>query len=454
MDEVLELLESRREEHLHEVADLVAIPSVSTKPERAGDVRRCAEHVAAKLREAGMLRVEVFSTPGNPIVYGEWLGGDGPTVLVYAHYDVQPEEPVDLWDSPPFEATVRNGDLYGRGTVDDKGQMLIHIAVARAFLEKRGKLPVNLKFLIEGEEEVGSMNLEPFVLEHKEMLRADAVLISDTGMLKKGLPSICHGLRGLAYFQLEVEGPAHDLHSGSFGGGVANPANALCEMISRLKDADGRVTVPGFYDDVVPLREEERKALAALPFEEEEFRAAAGSPAATGEKGFTTLERIWARPTLDVNGLWSGYQGEGAKTVLPARAGAKFSTRLVANQRPEKIGRLIEDCLHSIAPPGVRIRFQQLSGGLPFLAPYDHPYVRAAKRALEAGFGRPAVFIREGGSIPFAAFISDLFNVPCILMGFGLPDENSHAPNEHLHLENFYGGIRSVARYYEELGRL
>jgi acetylornithine deacetylase/succinyl-diaminopimelate desuccinylase-like protein len=454
MNDVLELLESRREQHVREVAELVAIPSVSSKPERQPDIRRCAEFLAGKLRDAGLPRVELFSTPGNPIVYGEWLGAPGPTVLVYGHYDVQPEEPVELWDSPPFQATVRDGKLYGRGATDDKGQTFIHIAVTRAFLEKRGRLPLNLKFLIEGEEEVGSDNLDAFVASHLELLKADAVLVSDTGMLKKGVPSITHALRGLAYFQVEVEGPSHDLHSGSFGGAVANPGNVLCEMIAALKDADGRVTVPGFYDDVVPLRPEERQALAALPFSEAEFQQTTGSPALSGEKGYTTLERIWARPTLDVNGLWCGYQGEGAKTVLPSSAGAKFSTRLVANQDPEKIGKLVEKHLKSLAPAGVRLTVRQLSGGKPFLAPYDHPFIQAAKQALEEGFDRPGVFIREGGSIPFVASISSLLGVPCILMGFGLPDENSHAPNEHMDLENFFGGIRSVARYYEKLGSL
>lgn len=458
MKDILELLDSRREEHLRDVADLVAIPSVSAKPERADDVRRCADRIAELLRQAGLPRVELMATAGNPVVYGEWLGAtDAPVLLVYGHYDVQPEEPVELWESPPFQATVRNGDLYGRGAVDDKGQVYIHIAVARAFLDRRGRLPVNIKFLLEGEEEIGSPNLEPFVREHSELLRCDAVVISDTAMLERGLPSICHGLRGLAYFQLEVEGPSHDLHSGSFGGAVANPANALCQILAALKDSSGRVTVPGFYDDVVALTTDERAALARLPFREQEFLAAAASPSAVGEEGYTTLERVWARPTLDVNGLWSGYQGEGAKTVLPARAGAKFSARLVANQDPEKVGRLFENHIQAIAPPGVRIHFWQLSAGHPFLAPFSHPYIQAASRALEKGFGRPAVFIREGGSIPIVAVFDGLLRAPVVLMGFGLPDENSHAPNERLHLENFYSGIRSVALFYEELslvGRL
>lgn len=448
---IVELLESRRVAHLRDVAELVSIPSVSAKPERAGDVRRCAERIAAMLREAGLDRVELRETGGYPVVYAEWLGASGaPTALVYGHYDVQPEDPLELWESPPFDATERDGDLYGRGTVDDKGQLYIHIAVIRAYIE-RGGPPVNLKFLIEGEEEIGSPNLEPFVRQNAQLLTCDAVVISDTGMLQKGLPSICHGLRGLAYFQIDVEGPAGDLHSGSFGGAVVNPANALCQIVAALKDNTGRVAVPGFYDDVVPLRPEERKALAGLPFNEQEFLTTAGSPAFAGEEGFTTLERIWARPTLDVNGLWSGYQGEGAKTVLPAKAGCKFSTRLVANQDPDKIGRLVEDYVRTITPAGVRVSFRQLSSGKPFLAPFDHPYIQAARRGLERGFGRPAVFIREGGSIPIVSTFADLLGVPCVLLGFGLPDENSHAPNERLHLENFYGGIRSVAAFLEEL---
>jgi acetylornithine deacetylase/succinyl-diaminopimelate desuccinylase-like protein len=453
MSDLDRYLEGHGERHLGELEEFLRIPSVSAKREHREDTTLAAEWLAERMREAGLERAEVIPTAGHPVVIGEWRGLPGaPTLLVYGHYDVQPAEPLDEWISAPFEPTRRDGKLFARGSVDDKGQLYLHLKAVEAHLAVRGRLPVNVVFAIEGEEEIGSIHLADFLERNRERLRCDAVLISDTTMFAPGLPSITTGLRGLAYLEVRVQGPKVDLHSGAYGGAVVNPANALAGIIAGLKDEAGRVTIPGFYDRVRELTAQERESLAMLPFEEEDLREEVGATELGGERGYGALERIWARPTLDVNGLWSGYQGEGAKTVLPGSAGAKFSCRLVANQDPEKVGALIEEFLHSITPPGVHVTFRQLSGGKPFLAPYDHPYVQAAQKALERGFGRPAVFIREGGSIPFVATISELLGVPCILMGFGLPDENSHAPNERLHLENFFGGMRSVAYYYEALG--
>ncbi|MGH2625544.1 MAG: dipeptidase, partial [Anaerolineales bacterium] len=386
--------------------------------------------------------------------YGEWLGARGaPTLLIYGHYDVQPVDPIDLWESGPFEPTIRDGQIYARGAVDDKGQVLVHLKAAEAHVKASGRLPVNLKFLIEGEEEVGSEDLDPFIHEHRDMLRADAVVISDTSMFDRDLPTITYGLRGLAYFQIDVEGPNTDLHSGSFGGAVANPAAVLAKMLTDLKDSRGRVAVPGFYDDVVPVSEEERRAYRQLPFDEARYMKGLGVAELSGEEGYSTLERVWARPTFEVNGLLSGFTGAGAKTVLPARAMAKVSMRLVANQDPEKIAGLFERHLRALAPPSVRVKLSRMHGGRPCLVPMGHPAVQAAARALEKGFGRAPVYIREGGSIPVVATFAEVLKVPTVLVGFGLPDENAHAPNERFDLSNFRRGIVSIAHLYDEAAR-
>jgi acetylornithine deacetylase/succinyl-diaminopimelate desuccinylase-like protein len=454
MEKVLKEIESARDRHLEELKEFLRIPSVSTDPQRRADVARCADWVAGQLRSVGMQRVEIHPTRGHPIVYGEWLGAKGaPTLLIYGHYDVQPVDPIDLWESGPFEPTIRDGQIYARGAVDDKGQVLIHLKAAEAHMKAGGGLPVNLKFLIEGEEEVGSEDLDPFIHEHRELLRADAVVISDTSMFDRDLPTITYGLRGLAYFQIDVEGPNTDLHSGSFGGAVANPAAVLAKMLTDLKDARGRVAVPGFYDDVVPLSEEERRAYRQLPFDEERYKKGLGVSNLSGEEGYSTLERVWARPTFEVNGLLSGFTGAGAKTVLPARAMAKVSMRLVANQDPEKIAGLFETHLRAIAPSTVRVKLSRMHGGRPCLVPMRHPAVQAAARALEKGFGRPPVYIREGGSIPVVATFSEVLKVPTVLVGFGLPDENAHAPNERFDLSNFRRGIVSIAHLYDEVAR-
>jgi acetylornithine deacetylase/succinyl-diaminopimelate desuccinylase-like protein len=448
-------LAQHRDRNLEELFDFLRIPSVSAKSEHKGDVREAADWLAERMRTAGLETVEVLPTAGHPVVLGEWRGAgdDAPTVLVYGHYDVQPPEPLELWSSPPFEPEVRDGRIYARGSVDDKGQAYLHLKAVEAHLQTQGSLPVNVIFLMEGEEEVGSVNLGPFLEEHHDRLRADAVLVSDTGMFAPGLPSITYGLRGLAYMEIRVRAAASDLHSGSYGGAVANPANALATIIARLKDADGRVTIPGFYSRVRELADEERKAMDALPFSDNELKNEVGAPSLCGEEGFTTLERLWVRPTLDVNGLLSGYTGEGAKTVLPCTAMAKVSMRLVPDQDPEEIEEAFASHVRHLAPAGVEVEVEALHGGQPWIADPKEPIFQAASRALESAFGREPVFIREGGSIPIVHTFQQTFGVPVVLLGFGLPGANTHAPDEWMSQENYEKGAQAVARLYEELGK-
>jgi acetylornithine deacetylase/succinyl-diaminopimelate desuccinylase-like protein len=448
-------IESHRSAHLTELKEFLKIPSVSTKAENKADVERAAQWVASKLR-GSFPHVEVIPTRMHPLVYAESLhDASKPTILFYGHYDVQPPEPLDLWTSPAFEPTERNGNLYCRGSVDDKGQVHIHLAAFEALHKTRGKLPINVKVLIEGEEEVGSESLYEFVKGHKDKLKADALVVSDTGMLAPGVPSVTYGLRGLNYYQMEISGPAQDLHSGVFGGAVPNPLTVFCELFAKMHDKNFRVTVPGFYDHVEELSRAERKALNTLPWKAKDFKKTVGAPDLCGEKGYSIIEQVWCRPTFELNGLWGGYMGEGAKTVIPAKAWAKFSTRLVPDQDPDKISRQVEKYIRQLLPDTVECtRFETLSKGKPWVAPYTHPFFKAAQRALEHGFGKKSVFIREGGSIPFVTDMHDTFNVPCILMGFGLPDENAHAPDEHIALENYFGGIKAVANFYQDLGTM
>src|SRR5271154_1297552 len=369
-----EYIDSKRDEHLSELKEFLRIPSVSTKSEHKPDVERAAQWVAGKLRSAGLENIEIVPTKMHPLVYGESLRAPGkPTILFYGHYDVQPAEPLDLWTSPAFEPTVRDGNLFGRGTADDKGQVHIHLKALEALLKTNGKLPLNVKVMIEGEEEVGSVSLWDFVQQNRTRLKADALVVSDTSMLARGVPSVTYGLRGLNYYQIEITGPMQDLHSGVFGGAVPNPITILAEMIAQLHDKNFRVTVPGFYDDVATVSAKERKALNALPWKEKEFRKTVGAPALCGEKGFTIVERLWARPTLELNGIWGGDTGEGAKTVIPAKAYAKLSTRLVPNQDPAKIAKLVERHVRKLLPKSVTCKFQVLSTGKPWVAPYSHP---------------------------------------------------------------------------------
>jgi len=452
LNNVVDYINVHRDRYVDELKQYLAIPSVSALPEHSADVRRAAEWTADALRTAGMDNVRLIDTPGNPVVYGDWLNAPGkPTILFYGHYDVQPVDPVNLWTSPPFEATVRDGEIYARGAADDKGQVFMHIKAIEAHLKQGGGLPVNIKFFIEGEEEVGSVHLDDFVRDHKDDLKADVVVISDTTMFDRGVPSICYSLRGLAYFQIDVRGSKSDLHSGVFGGAVANPAIVLTQILAQMKDRGGRIKIPGFYDDVRPLSDEERAEWKKLPFNETRYRKDLGAPKLFGESGYTTLERVWARPTLDVNGLYSGFTGEGAKTVLPATAMAKVSMRLVPNQDPQKIGDLFEDYVRKIAPKTVEVKVTRMHGGRPWMTEFDNKFVRAAGRAIEQGFGKSPVFVREGASIPVVATFERELGIPTVLFGVGLPDENAHAPDEKLDLGNFHNGIIASAYLYQEI---
>lgn len=454
MQRVIEHIEAGRERHLAELSEFIAIPSVSTDPDHAEDVARCAEYARDALSGIGFERVEVVPTDGHPVVYAEWLGApDAPTVLFYGHYDVQPVDPVELWSTPPFELVVRDGRIYGRGSADDKGQVFAHWKAWEALFAVRGGLPCNVKVLLEGEEEIGSKHLEPFLEERREALAADVILISDSPMFSRGVPSLCYGLRGLCYMEIEVRGANTDLHSGSFGGAVANPANALATILASLKDENDRVTIDGFYDRVVPISDDERAAYAELPFDEEAYRTMLAVPALAGEKGYTTLERTWVRPTLDVNGMISGFTGNGAKTVLPAKAAAKVSMRLVPDQEPNEIADLFARHVERVAPKGVSVEVVPHHGAPAYLAPLYHPANVAAARALESAFDAKPVFTREGGSIPITVTFERILGLTSILMGFGLPDENAHAPNENLDLENFERGVVAAAHFYEEYAR-
>ena len=455
MDNVIDFINVNRDRYLEELKGFLAIPSISALPQHAGDVKRCADWCVEEMRRIGLQNVRLIDTAGNPVVYGDWLAAEGaPTILFYGHYDVQPVDPLDLWTSPPFEATVRDGEIYARGSADDKGQIFMHFKAIEAWLKQTGSLPVNIKVFLEGEEEVGSTHLDKFVAENRELLKADVVVISDSPMFDRGVPSICYGLRGLAYFQIDVRGTNSDLHSGSFGGAVANPAFVLGQILAQMKDRGGRIKIPGFYDDVRELREEERGEWKRLPFNETRYRKELGAPRLFGESGYSTLERVWARPTFEVNGLLSGFTGDGAKTVIPATAMAKVSMRLVPDQLPDKIAELFEAYLKKISPKTVDVKLTRMHGGKPWMAAFDNPYVQAAGRAIEQGFGKSPVFNREGGSIPVVSTFQEVLGVPSVLFGVGLPDENAHAPNEKLDLGNFHNGVIASAFLYEEIGKL
>ncbi len=454
MERVLDYIAQNKLRHVDELKTLLEIPSISTNPENKPDVERCATWVADHLRQIGMQNVTLFPTAGHPVVYADWLHAPGkPTVLFYGHYDVQPVDPLNLWTSAPFEPEIRGENLYARGSADDKGQVFIHLKSVEAFLRIQGSLPVNLKMIIEGEEEIGSEHLQSFVEGQKKLLEADLVLISDTSMFARGVPSVCYGLRGLAYMQVELVGPDKDLHSGSFGGSVHNPIQALSELISQLHDRDGRITIPGFYDDVRKLTPRERAAYKKLPWNDRNYARGLGVASLYGEKGFTTLERLWARPTLECNGIWGGFTGEGAKTVLPSKASAKISMRLVPDQKSDRIAGLFTKHFRKITPRTVKVSVNYLHGGEAAITPIESPGVQAAARALEKGFGKKPLFQREGGSIPIVVQFKELLGLDTVLLGFGLPDENAHAPDEFINLENFYGGIRTVAHFYNELPR-
>ncbi len=453
-DQVDLYLREHRSAHLRSLKELLAIPSISTLPAHAGDMRAAAQTLVGRMTAIGLEDVTLHETGGHPAVSGSWLHAPGkPTVLVYGHYDVQPVDPLHLWTTPPFEPTERNGKLFARGASDDKGQVWMHLMVVEALLQVTGGLPLNMKFLIEGEEEIGSRNLPAFVANHRDLLAADVIVISDTPMFAPGVPTLCYGLRGLAALEIHLTGSTADLHSGLFGGSVQNPLHALATLIASLHDAHDRVTVPGFYDDVQPLSADERAAFAKLPHDDAAYIEQLGVPAVFGEEGYTTLERTWARPTLEINGMWGGFTGEGSKTIVPSSAHAKITCRLVPHQQPERISAAVAAFLEANCPPGVRLTIDTKGYGSPAtVTPIDSFWMRAAARAMQRAYGVQAGFIRMGGSIGVAPTFTDVLGAPLVLMGFGLPDEQFHAPNERFDLGNYDRGERTLAAYWLELG--
>ncbi len=454
LKEIDDYLKANKEAFESQLCELLRIPSVSADSKFADDVHRAADWMADHFRQLGFT-TQLDETPGFPVVYAESPTISGvPTALVYGHYDVQPPDPLDEWISPPFEPTERDGNLCARGATDDKGQMFTHIKSAEAWMKTVGSMPINLKYVIEGEEEVGSENLEAYVAANREKLACDCVVISDTCQFAPGQPAITYGLRGIAYYELRLSGPKQDLHSGTFGGAVTNPANTLAHMLSALTDHEYKVQVPGFYDDVVPMTSRDRESLQALSFNDQRFFDQIGVKEAIGESGFSVLERRWSRPSFDINGVWGGYQGEGEKTVLPARAGAKFSFRLVPDQQPEKITEALRAFLEERCPSGISMELIASHASPGVVVPLDSPYVKAAATAIEGGFGNSPVFIREGGSIPVVTQFAEQLGADTLLLGWGQSDDNTHSPNEKFSLADFHRGIRSSAYLWAELGKI
>jgi len=454
MQYIKDYIQQNKQRFIQELIELLKIPSISADPNYKQDVLNCAEEVKKRLQEAGADNVEVCPTKGYPVVYGEKIIDKNlPTVLVYGHYDVQPPDPLDLWNSPPFEPVIKDEKIYARGAADDKGQFYMHIK-AFELMMRTNTLPCNIKFMIEGEEEVGSDNLAPFLQANKEKLKADVILISDTSMIANDVPSLTVGLRGLSYVEVEVTGPNRDLHSGVYGGAVANPINILCEMIASLKDENNRITIPGFYDDVVELSEDERKALNSAPFNIEEYKKHLDIAEVHGEKGFTTIERTSIRPTLDVNGIWGGYIGEGAKTVLPSKAYAKISMRLVPNQNHEKITEIFKKHFESIAPKSVKVKVKPHHGGNPVVTPSDSIAYKAASKAMEQSFGKVPIPVRSGGSVPIVAQFKEILGLDSVLMGFGLDSDAIHSPNEHYGIFNYLIGIETIALFFKNYAEM
>ncbi len=455
MSSAVAYAQQNKSRFLEELKALLRIPSISTLPEHAGDCHFAAEVLAAELARIGMENVRIIETDGHPLVYADWLHLEGkPTVLAYGHYDVQPPDPLDEWLTAPFEPAERDGNLYARGAVDDKGQMYMHIKALESLLSTSDGLPVNVRVLLEGEEEVGGEGIAAYVASKPAELKADFALVSDTEMFAPGLPTLCVGLRGMIYTELEVRGAKTDLHSGMYGGAAPNPFVALAQILAHLKDESGHILIPGFYDDIIPPSPEELAAWRSLPFDEEEYRIReVGSRQLVGEGGFSVLERTWARPTLDVHGIRGGFTGAGAKTVIPAKALAKVSMRLVPGMTPAMAFAQYKNYVEQIAPPGVDLSVRLIHSGDPCLIPVDNPYIQAATRALHEVWGKDTVFIRSGGSIPIVGDFARHLGLPSVMMGFGLPDDNLHAPNEKFHLKNFELGIQSIIRFLEETGR-
>ena len=458
--DIKDYIDKNRQRMLDELCDLLRIPSVSADPDFNDDVKRCAEEVASSLKKAGAGNVEVMETPGHPIVFGEYhVSDEAPTVLVYGHYDVQPPDPIDLWDNPAFDPIIKTtpkhpeGAIFARGACDDKGQMFMHVKALES-MKASGDVPCNIKFIIEGEEEVGSSHLDTFLETHKDKLSADVVLVSDTGIISNDIPSITVGLRGLSYVEVEVTGPNRDLHSGLYGGAAPNPINILCEMIASLKDEDQRIAVEGFYDDVLELTKEEREDMARAPFNEAEHRESIGIGAHEGERAYSPTERMSIRPTLDINGIWGGYMKEGAKTVIASKATAKVSMRLVPYQDHEKITKLFTKHFHKIAPPSVTVKVTEMHGATPAVTPTDSPAYHAASLAMKHTFGKNPVPIRSGGSIPIVASFERILGLKTVLFGFGLDSDAIHSPNEHYGVFNFFKGIETIPHFYTHFARL
>ncbi len=448
-------VEQNKSRLLDELKTFLRIPSVSTLPEHIPDVRRAAQFVADSMKTAGLENIDIISTAKHPLVYADWLHAPGkPTVLCYGHYDVQPPDPLDEWISPPFEPVVRDGNLYARGSADDKGQMYMHIKAVEALLSTSGTLPVNLKFLIEGEEEVGGESVAKFVAENPAKLKADVALVSDTELFAEGLPTLCIGLRGLIYTEIEARGPSRDLHSGMYGGAAPNAVFGLIELLAKMKDANGKIQIPGMYDDVTPPTPEEKRSWEHLPFDEKDFlKNEVGSTQLTGEPGYSVFERTWARPTLEVHGIAGGFTGAGAKTVIPARATAKVSMRMVPNQNPEKIIAAYKKFVADNTPAGIQTEVRVLSWGPAIMVNPDHPAIHVAASAFRDILGKETVFIRSGGSIPIVGDFAKHLGIPTILMGFGLPDDGLHSPNEKYKVANYYAGIMTIAHFFEQYGQ-
>ena len=456
MEKVLELIEKEKSRYLDQLFEFLKIPSISSSAAHKEDMAKCAVWLSEHMKKIGIEDTRIIKTPGHPIVYGEWTGAgeNAKTVLIYGHYDVQPVDPIEEWDNPPFQPEIREGKILARGSADDKGQLFTHLKAVGAYFKTHGKLPVNVKFLVEGEEEASESNLDEFIQENADMLACDTVLISDTEWFAEGLPSICYGLRGIAFGEITVRGPKRDLHSGSFGGAVDNPIEVLANMIAQLKDEDRKVTIPGFYDDVLELGKNEKKELNKLPHSDKKYKEDLNVNALNGEKDFTTLERVWARPTLELNGIWGGYTGEGSKTIIPSKASAKFSMRLVPHQKASDIAKKFEKYIREIAPPTVTVEVKVAAGGNPILVERDSAPVKAAIKALKTAFKKEVVFMREGGSIPIVETFDSVLKIPTVLLGLGLPTDNIHSPNENFGVENFFGGIKASAIFFDEYSKM
>lgn len=447
-------IRSHAERFLEELKDFLRIPSISTDPEHAGDVARAAQWVADGLKQAGLENIEIIPTEHHPLVYADWLHAPGkPTVLCYGHYDVQPPDPLELWHTPPFEPTLRDGNIYARGSADDKGQMYMHVKAIEALMAVQGKLPVNVKFIVEGEEEIGGKSIAKYVEENQAKLKADVALVSDTALYAEGMPTLCTGLRGLVYMEVEAAGPMRDLHSGLYGGAAPNAVYGLIELLGKAKDADGRIQIPGFYDAVAEPAAAEIASWKSLPFSEVEFlEKEVGSSCLTGEPGRMVLERVWSRPTLEVHGIAGGFTGAGAKTVIPATATAKVSMRMVPDQDPEQMFEAFSAWVAANTPQGIQTKVRKLSGGPAVVVNPEHPAIHEAAKAFEEVLGRPTVFIRSGGSVPIVGDFANHLGIPTVMMGFGLPDDGLHSPNEKFKLENFYLGAQTVAYFLEKYG--